>query len=219
MRTAKIKIIKLSAMDYHVRTYTGRMVDLVNPKPEYINIEDIARSLSRLERFNGHTFLRLDVAWHSVTVSRYIEEQCNVYDRAVLLGGLLHDAAESYVGDIVSPLKSGLSFNGEPFSILEGRILDCIMAKFGGRIEEIVKMADEKLCAIEGMTFMGWTDKFIKSEGLPRVLKSDLQWYNKQLLLKTVKELTSYDAFMERIQELIYSRAFYRSEEAKIMKV
>lgn len=82
-------------------TASGRAVDLLNPDPRVISIEDIAASLSRISRFGGH--LRDDVetytvAQHSVLVSQMVPPE-------MALVGLLHDAAEAYLGDVVSPLK------------------------------------------------------------------------------------------------------------------
>jgi len=69
-----------------------------NPSSEHVDIEDIATSLSRLARFNGHTKFPYWVAVHAVDVSRLVPP-------SVALEALLHDASESYMGDVISPLK------------------------------------------------------------------------------------------------------------------
>jgi hypothetical protein len=80
------------------RTYTGQWVDLLNPRPEDVTFESIARPLSRICRFGGHCRDHYSVAQHSVEVSR----RC-LQENALI--GLLHDASEAFIADIVSPLK------------------------------------------------------------------------------------------------------------------
>lgn len=82
-------------------TYTGRTVSVVDPKPSDICLEDIARALSRVQRFGGHTHKPYSVAEHSVLVS-YLCKPENA------LVGLFHDASEAYVGDVISPLKGNI---------------------------------------------------------------------------------------------------------------
>jgi len=81
-----------------VATVSGVYVDILSPDPASINIEDIAHALAHQARFNGHLPQFYSVAAHSVLVSHLI-------DPDLALAGLLHDAAEAYLGDIVSPLK------------------------------------------------------------------------------------------------------------------
>lgn len=82
-------------------TYTGKVVPLLAPKSEHVCFEDIARALSRVQRFGGHSFYPYSVAEHSVLVSRLCMPQ-----HAIL--GLMHDASEAYAGDVVTPLKKNL---------------------------------------------------------------------------------------------------------------
>lgn len=86
-----------------IRTWTGQRVDPLEMAPEEVSIEDIARALSRQCRYNGHVGGFLSVARHSVMVSEHLEP-CG---RTAALWGLLHDAAEAYLGDLVRPLKHG----------------------------------------------------------------------------------------------------------------
>ncbi|MFZ5593689.1 MAG: YfbR-like 5'-deoxynucleotidase [Pseudomonadota bacterium] len=85
---------------------SGLLVDLIDPKPEHISIEDIAWSLSRTARFNGSTSGEFvySVAQHSVWVSMVIQQFWG-RDTSVALQALLHDAHEAYTGDIVTPMK------------------------------------------------------------------------------------------------------------------
>lgn len=85
-----------------IKTWTGR-VDPLNPTVDEINIEDIAHALSRQCRYNGHCDGFLSVARHSIWVSERLKTQG--FDAQVQLNGLLHDAAEAYLGDLVRPIK------------------------------------------------------------------------------------------------------------------
>lgn len=79
-------------------TYYGQTVDLLDPDPETILLEDIAHNLSHIVRFNGATRYPYSVAQHSLYVSHLVGP-------GDALIGLMHDATEAYLGDVVSPLK------------------------------------------------------------------------------------------------------------------
>lgn len=82
-------------------TFSGRKFWPLDPYPEDVVIEDIAHALANTCRFGGHCREFYSVAQHSVLVSRYAPP-------GMELLGLLHDATEAYVGDMVRPLKSSL---------------------------------------------------------------------------------------------------------------
>lgn len=103
-----------------IQTFTGKRLDLDPPSPDQIDIEDIAHGLSMLCRFNGQCTRFYSVAEHSVHVSHGIAPK-------LALVGLLHDAAEAYLGDVPSPLKKQLS----QFSEFEHHMGEAIGAKFG----------------------------------------------------------------------------------------
>lgn len=69
----------------------------------FMSIKDIAHSLAFQCRYNGHTRVFYSVAEHCVRVADYLMDQTGV--REFAYAGLLHDAAEAYVGDIISPIK------------------------------------------------------------------------------------------------------------------
>lgn len=119
----------------------GLAFDFADPRPEAIDIEDIAWSLSQMLRFNGHTRFAYSVAAHSIGVS-YLVPAEDAFE------GLMHDAAEAYVGDVVRPLKKLL---GRAFGDLEDRIEQIIAAKFGLRWPwpPSVKVADMRMLAAE----------------------------------------------------------------------
>lgn len=86
-----------------VHTWTGSKFYLLDPRPEEVFIEDIAHALSLQCRFNGHISEHYSVAEHSIMVADIVAEESK--DPQLILTALLHDAAETYLGDVVSPLK------------------------------------------------------------------------------------------------------------------
>lgn len=103
-------------------TYSGAVIDPLNPDPEQIRIEDIAHSLSNQCRFTGHTREFYSVAQHSVLVS-YL---CDPKDA---LWGLLHDASEAYLSDIASPIKQ-FSDMGAIYKTVEEALMTAIARCF-----------------------------------------------------------------------------------------
>lgn len=108
---------------YNQSTASGRPFWSTDPRPEDIRIYDIAAQLARICRFNGA--LRDDIDHFSVA-----QHCCNVSDHCaphLRLEGLLHDAQETYIGDLIKPVK--LQVTG--WKMLEGRIERAIRARFG----------------------------------------------------------------------------------------
>ena len=86
-----------------IQTYTGKPFDIFEPDQMSINLWDIAHSLANQARFNGHTMEFYSVAQHSIIVSRLVP---NHLDMEAI--GLLHDASEAYIGDLVRPIKKSM---------------------------------------------------------------------------------------------------------------
>ena len=84
---------------------SGRRLDLLEPSPLDIEIEDIAHGLARVARWNGQTKGAHDfsVAQHCVVVERLVHELEPRLSRQARLMALLHDAPEYVVGDLISP--------------------------------------------------------------------------------------------------------------------
>lgn len=88
-----------------IQTYSGLRLDLINPKPEQVDVVDIAHALSMIPRFGGHVKEFYSVAQHSVIVSNAVESLCGKYGWE----GLFHDVTEyAGYGDITSPGKGTL---------------------------------------------------------------------------------------------------------------
>ena len=128
-----------------IHTWSGGRFYYLDPKPEEVFIEDIAHALSMQCRFNGHTTLHYSVAEHSVLVSDMVMSLTNDVD--IALAGLLHDAAETYIGDVVSPLKNLLS----EFREIERVVESCVASKYGLPFPwpEEIKVADKAVLQME----------------------------------------------------------------------
>ena len=104
-----------------MQTFTGQMFWPIDPRPEEICIEDIAHALSLLCRFGGHCKEFYSVAEHSIIVSNHVGR-----DPQTQLWGLLHDASEAYLQDIVQPLKCSLPRYKE----IETRLMEVVTDRF-----------------------------------------------------------------------------------------
>ena len=129
-----------------MQTSLGAAFWPLDPRPEDIDIRDIAHALAMQCRYNGHCRVFYSVAEHSILVSQVVPAEDALY-------GLLHDAAEAYVGDIIRPLKRHISgYDG-----IEERIWLTIAARFGlsPELPESVKAADNTVLLAEQQQIMG----------------------------------------------------------------
>ena len=112
------------------RMLSGRRLDLLDPSPLDIEIEDIAHGLARVARWNGQTpgAHIFSVAQHSLLVEAIAHNLKPDLAARWRLAMLLHDAPEYVVGDIISPFKAVL---GEGYKSIENRILAAIHLHFG----------------------------------------------------------------------------------------
>jgi uncharacterized protein len=144
------------------RMLSGRRLDLLDPSPLDIEIEDIAHGLARVARWNGQT--RGDhifsVAQHTLLVEEIARRQGNIPDRRVGLGLLLHDAPEYVIGDMISPFKAVI---GGSYRIVEQRLLTAIHVRFGlapelpAEVVAIIKAADRGAAFLEATALAGFS--------------------------------------------------------------
>lgn len=123
-----------------IRTFTGIYMNVFEPTPEMICIEDIAHALSHQCRFGGHLPEFYSVAQHSLLCSSIASEENR-------FAALLHDASEAYLLDIPRPIKQRLSNYKE----IEDRLMILIAEKFGFEypLNAEVKKVDEQLLNVE----------------------------------------------------------------------
>lgn len=148
------------------QTFSGAALDLEQLQPEQLHLEDIARALSHICRFGGHTRGFHSVAAHSVLCSEFVWASLEHLDlsrrRAGAALGLLHDASEAYLGDVVRPLKYTERMAG--YVELERRVMAAVWARFGLAeaagdhvLVVAVKAADDRLCRLEQRDLQGAT--------------------------------------------------------------
>lgn len=112
------------------RMLSGRRLDLLDPSPLDVEIEDIAHGLARVARWNGQTkgAHAFSVAQHCVLVERITAELSPRLAREARLMALLHDASEYVVGDLISPFKAAVGIDYKDFEL---RLLTAIHLRFG----------------------------------------------------------------------------------------
>jgi hypothetical protein len=134
-----------------IQTHSGIAFDLVNPTVDMVRIEDIAHALARINRFTGHTSRPYSVAEHSLLVSDWLA--ATFPNSNLAFQGLMHDAAEAYVGDVSSPVKRCVP----EFAALEARVWKVVTEKFDlpFELDPRVKEADLRACASEAKYFLG----------------------------------------------------------------
>ncbi len=112
------------------RMLSGRRLDLLDPSPLDIEVEDIAHGLARVARWNGQTVgdHAFSVAQHSLLVQRIFQLQQLGASARDGLAALLHDAPEYVIGDMISPFKSVLD---GAYKAVERRLLAAVHLRFG----------------------------------------------------------------------------------------
>ena len=162
------------------RMLSGRRLDLLDPSPLDIEIEDIAHGLARVARWNGQTRGRhiYSVAQHSLLV-----EQIAGLARPGLSGDwqlaiLLHDAPEYVIGDIISPFKTVL---GDGYKGVEKRLLAAIHIRFGlpvtlpKPLTTLAKTADHASAFLEATRLAGFEqDEALRFFGRPCAVPHDI---------------------------------------------
>ncbi len=142
---------------------SGRRLDLLDPSPLDIEIEDIAHGLARVARWNGQTTGEhaFSVAQHSVVVEEIAAHIKPGLDPKWRLAALLHDAAEYVIGDMISPFKAALGYDYRAF---EARLETAIHLRFGlpptipADIKTILKAADRACAYFEAIQLAGFTE-------------------------------------------------------------
>ena len=144
------------------RMLSGRRLDLLDPSPLDIEIEDIAHGLARVARWNGQTTgdHAFSVAQHSVVVEEILAHLRPGIEPRWRLAALLHDASEYVIGDMISPFKAAL---GVDYRSFEERLESAIHIRFGlpaktpEAVKALIKRADRACAFFEATQLAGFT--------------------------------------------------------------
>ena len=150
-----------------ILTQSGKQFDLLAPEADMVVMDDIAHALANICRFAGYTQTHYSVGQHSVLASHLVPP-------ADALHALLHDAAEAYVGDMVSPLKDLLP----GFKAIEARIWIAIAARFGiaQEMPASIKEADLVLMATERRDLLPPGPPWPSLEGIQPIPNQIVPW-------------------------------------------
>jgi hypothetical protein len=144
------------------RMLSGRRLDLLDPSPLDIEIEDIAHGLARVARWNGQTVGAniFSVAQHTLLVEEVARRRFGEPDRRLALALLLHDAPEYVIGDMISPFKAVI---GDAYKGVEKRLLGAIHRRFGlppelpADVIKVIKTADRGAAFLEATQLAGFS--------------------------------------------------------------
>ena len=144
------------------RMLSGRRLDLLDPTPMDIEIEDIAHGLAFVARWNGQTSgdYPYSVAEHSLLVEQLFQRIVPEAPPKWLLAALLHDAPEYVIGDMISPVKAAV---GPGYGALDDRLSAAIHLRFGlpaqlpVKIKRQIKKADRISAWLEATQIAGFT--------------------------------------------------------------
>ena len=145
------------------RMLSGRRLDLLDPTPMDIEVEDIAHGLAFVARWNGQTIgdYAYSVAEHSLLVTDIFLAQNPTAPIKWQLAALLHDAPEYVIGDMISPVKAAV---GPDYGVLDDRLMAAIHIRFGlpaqlpVAIKKQIKKADKISAWIEAVQIAGFTE-------------------------------------------------------------
>ena len=187
---------------------SGRRLDLLDPQPAGIEIEDIAHGLARVARWNGQTKgpHALSVAQHALIVEDITMALNPSWPHAWRRAALLHDAPEYVIGDLISPFKAAVGLDYKAF---EHRLLSAIHRRFAvpdplpDAITTSIKSADTIAAYFEATVLAGFTiaeaQLFFGSPQLPASLTQTL------LSLTPLPPEQAHTQFLERFVALSVS--------------
>jgi 5'-deoxynucleotidase YfbR-like HD superfamily hydrolase len=183
------------------RMLSGRRLDLLDPSPLDVEIEDIAHGLARVARWNGQTIgaHAFSVAQHSLVVEEICRKLAPDWDKKRRLMALLHDAPEYVIGDMISPFKAALGLDYKAF---EAKLESAIHLRFGlpahasAAVKGVIKRADIICAYFEAVQLAGFTQAEAKRYfGAPP----------RGMALKLKPQATSVveEAFVKRFRSLV----------------
>ena len=183
------------------RMLSGRRLDLLDPSPLDVEIEDIAHGLARVARWNGQTIgaHAFSVAQHSLVVEDVCRKLAPDWDRKRRLMALLHDAPEYVIGDMISPFKAALGLDYKAFEL---KLEAAVHLRFGlpahptTAVKATIKRADIICAYFEAVQLAGFTEAEAK-----RFFGAPPRGF--ALSLKPMPTAQVQEAFLKRFRALI----------------
>jgi 5'-deoxynucleotidase YfbR-like HD superfamily hydrolase len=183
------------------RMLSGRRLDLLDPSPLDIEIDDIAHGLARVARWNGQTrgAHAFSVAEHSVIVEHIVRTLYPKLDRRWYLAALLHDSSEYVIGDMISPFKAALGVNYREF---EDRLEAAVHIRFGlppkapADVKRKIKRADRICAHLEAVQIAGFGETEARQFFGPVPAEIDLE-------IRPVPANKAHLLFVERFDALM----------------
>jgi 5'-deoxynucleotidase YfbR-like HD superfamily hydrolase len=182
------------------RMLSGRRLNLLDPSPLDVELDDIAHGLARVARWNGQTIGGhiFSVAQHSLLVEAIADHLDPEMPRPTRLAVLLHDAPEYVIGDIISPFKAVI---GDAYKSIEAGLLGAIHLHFGlpaaptASLKRFIKQADRQAAFLEATHLAGFgREEAIKFFGRPEPLPRSVQ-----TLLEPWPAAQAEERFRERV--------------------
>ena len=195
------KVQKLPQTRAWQRMLSGRRLDLLDPSPFDIEIEDIAHGLARVARWNGQTNgdHAFSVAEHCIVVEDCLAQLKPGIAPRWRLAALLHDAPEYVIGDLISPFKAAV---GLDYKTLENKLLAAIHVRFGlpaqlpDELNALIKRADKASAYFEATQLAGFSvEEALEFFGSPRGLR--------QVKLVPLAARDAQAAYVARFNELL----------------
>jgi hypothetical protein len=171
-----------------MQVFSGRQFWPLDPRPEEIEIEDIAHALSMQCRYAGHTKKFYSVAEHSLLISQVVSQD-------FALWGLLHDASEAYLTDIIRPIKPFMS----EYKVWEKELMRCIAIRFG--LEQYGSDYPEPLAVKRMDARILWNEQ----KALMGVCEANWSLWGEpipNITIKAYSPATAKRKFLERFNEL-----------------
>lgn len=194
------KLVKKKAPRAWQRMLSGRRLDLGDPSPFDIEIEDIAHGLARVARWNGQTNSKFafSVAQHSIIVEKIA--RCLKPDLPLRwqLAALLHDAPEYVIGDMISPFKAML---GSQYKEIESRLEKAVHLRFSlppelpKTVARLIKRADRMCAWFEAGQIAGFSPEEARKYFLNPPADLDIR-------IQPVSALEAQDQFLARFHEI-----------------
>ncbi len=184
------------------RMLSGRRLDLLDPSPLDVELEDIAHGLARVARWNGQTFgdHAFSVAQHSLLVEQVTAELLKTPTREDRLYALLHDAPEYVIGDMISPFKAVM---GGAYKDVELRLEQAVHVHMGlsadipGALKKTIKKADGVVAYYEATKLAGFSETEARQFfAIPKGINPDT------LDLEPMPTVAAQNAFIDRVRAI-----------------